>query len=702
VTELTLTFIFHASGILLALALARVPAPPVSAGAVRRITQALERATSAFLLRSSARLVIATVTLLFVVVGIGAAQGKLHASAVGGLALALGAGMGALSAWAGATLLTRASAGTLAAAERRFDLTLATVLGRGGAAGVLAQALGAAGALALFLADHRLRATGSPTPAVSATLAIEAAAALPAYALGAALAALVAEGSAASYRAAAEGGLGAAARQDRNLTAWDPRNPGLVSGLVSEKLVTGARAALLAATSAAMTSVCLVLATRLAAEPGEQARFAALPLVLTAFGLVACTAGVWVARALEAEGAAPALLRGQTSAAVIWLLGLAGACHWLFPEQRLWLMAAGATGLVVTALVTSLFSVAALRIGSAAGEVTDGLRAGPGPATAAALGASLVQAALALVLAGAGALGVRAIGLAAALPGGASLAFTTALAGALALAPFGFAVSALFSGAASARAVGAMSLADAEAARRLARLAESSQAPAAAGRSSLLFAALLPVLTSCLAPSGTETAGPTLPLAGPLLGWMTVLGGAVALAQAGAAAKRAARGARELALEVERQLAALPPGSREAGENGTTSYRACEELCSRIGLSAALPLAALGAAGPVVLGIGLFLVYRISGPWLAADALAMFVAGTAVTALGAALTVDGAHAVLAAARRASRPEADPATFAASVTGDALLSLLRNAVGPTVCSMALLAASFALLVSPLLP
>ncbi|HEY3498970.1 MAG TPA: hypothetical protein VGK73_29970, partial [Polyangiaceae bacterium] len=293
----------------------------------------------------------------------------------------------------------------------------------------------------------------------------------------------------------------------------------------------------------------------------------------------------------------------------------------------------------------------------------------------------------------------RAFGGATGLPHGAVLGLVTALSATLSLSPFTLAVEHLGAGAASTRAVGAMSGALSETTRRVTRLADSSQSPAALARAALLFAAVLPALAVCLLPGGADAAAPG---SGPLLGWMVVAGAGVVLFQTGAGLRRSARGAREATLEVERQLGSAPRGTRESSENGSTSYRACEELCGRAGISAALPLASIGAAGPVMLGIGLVLVYRVGGPRLAAEALAMFVAGAAVTALGAALTVDGAHAVLAAARRANRPEGDPATFAASVTGDALLSLLRNAVGPTVCCMALVAASFGLLVLPLLP
>ena len=100
--------------------------------------------------------------------------------------------------------------------------------------------------------------------------------------------------------------------------------------------------------------------------------------------------------------------------------------------------------------------------------------------------------------------------------------------------------------------------------------------------------------------------------------------------------------------------------------------------------------------GPVVLGIALKVVYRESGPRLAAEALATFVAGAAVTALGVALTVDGARAVSTGARRANRPEGDPATYAASVTGDALSDIFRGAVSPTACTLSLVATALVLL------
>jgi len=175
---------------------------------------------------------------------------------------------------------------------------------------------------------------------------------------------------------------------------------------------------------------------------------------------------------------------------------------------------------------------------------------------------------------------------------------------------------------------------------------------------------------------------------------VTLAGVAWTLAVAGGAAQRAARGARETNLEAYRQLASGP--SEAPGEARAPSYRGCEEAAGGAGLEGTLGTALGILVLPVVLGIALKLVYRESGPRLAAEAPATFVAGAAVTALGVALTVDGARAVSAGARRANRPEGDPATYAASVTGDALSDIFRSAVSPAACTLALVAASLVLL------
>jgi hypothetical protein len=103
----------------------------------------------------------------------------------------------------------------------------------------------------------------------------------------------------------------------------------------------------------------------------------------------------------------------------------------------------------------------------------------------------------------------------------------------------------------------------------------------------------------------------------------------------------------------------------------------------------------------VVLGIGLGLVYRVGGSRLAAAALSTFVATAAVTALGAALAVDGARTVHGGARRLARLERETASKAAPTPEDVLANILGIAAGPAACSQALLLSTFALAILEIL-
>ena len=179
-----------------------------------------------------------------------------------------------------------------------------------------------------------------------------------------------------------------------------------------------------------------------------------------------------------------------------------------------------------------------------------------------------------------------------------------------------------------------------------------------------------------------------------LLAATGVAGAALALTHGSLVLGAAVRGARDASLEVERQLegTSRTPDAR----GGAPSYRACEEQCARAGLDGA-PLAGVLSFLPLVLlGIALDLVYRGKSPRLAAEAFAVLTAGAAVTALWVALTANGARAVLLAVRRASRPDGDPAIFAASVGGSSLTDILGSAVGPAACSLSLMASSIGLL------
>ncbi len=689
--ELALIFVLELFGLALAVGLARAAFTDPGVG-VRRVVAAVERAARAFLARTRVALAVLVGLAACLVLLAGHVFGQRETGVASALGVLLGASLAGVLGVVASVLGGRASAAVVTGAASRFDLALGAAVRGAGATGILAQSFASLGVLGLLGAGHWLHR--GPTPPTLGELAGRSALALPGFALGAALVAAVFEATAGSYRAAARSGEHWAVLRDPSLVRQPARNPGLVSGLVGERLVHGAGSASLfaACTAAAVGASALALGGGAVAEP----RWLAFPLLLWAFGLIASGAGLFVVRALEAQGAAPALVRGQLSLGAVWLVGLLGGAYWLYPDAWAALAGAGAVGLVGGALAPYTMAGAFARRRGPLRDALDALGTGAATTQATALGFGLGHAALVALLLGLTGALAASLGASSGLPRGDELGLMLALFAAMSWAPFALAVDAGSSLAESAEGIATMGGADASTHARIQRVTASTETAAAVARSQLTLTQVLGALAVTF---GSVRAGATGGEQG-VTTWATLLGVATVLLVAGHATRRAARGAREVSLEIERQLASTV--AETPGEGRAPSYRACEEAAGRAGLSGGLGAATLALGGPVLLGIALRLVYRESGPRLAAEALATFVAGAAVTALGVALAVDGARAVLAGARRASRPEGDPATHAASVTGSALAEILGGAAGPAVCTAALIAASLAILARNLIP
>jgi len=682
--ELALIFALQLVGLAAAGALARPLFGVDAPASVRRVAAAVGRATRAFAVRALGRALglafFAALGLALVGLGAGHAERGFYALAGAGAGAALAAAVALVAQAAG----TRASVAVVVASYGRFDLALSTGLRAGGAVGLMSQALGVLGALGALGVAYLLGGVDALVPAHAGALS-----ALPGYALGAALVALMFAECAGVYAASARSGELAAGLVASVVHRNEAQNPALVSAIVGERLEHAAGALRLFALSGAGSAATILIALGDGSEMATFSRRAAFPLLLWAFGLVANAAGLFAARALEAEGAGPALARGQASVAAVWLFGLVGAGYWLLPEVWPPFAGAAALGLVGGALVPWSLVRAASRQTGPLRHALDALRGGAAPAQATSFGFGLLHAALGLAVLGAVVLGARSLGALADVPHGAETALLLAFFGATAWSPYALGVESCAAFAETARRVGALAGSDPDMLMRAQRLFDSQSVSSSIARCHASFAAGLAALAATLTAAASPSAGP--PGAET---WVTLLGVAWALGVAGGAARRAARGAQETNLEAYRQLTAAP--SETPGEARAPSYRGCEEAAGSAGLGTALGTALGVLLGPVVLGIALKLVYRESGPRLAAEAPATFVAGAAVTALGVALTVDGARAVLAGARRANRPEGDPATYAASVTGDALADIFRSAVSPAACTLALVAASLVLL------
>jgi K(+)-stimulated pyrophosphate-energized sodium pump len=691
--ELALIFVLELCGLVLGLALARVAFASTPDLAVRRVLSALERATRAFLARALARVASAAALLSALVLSLGFASAQGHAAVMSVSGLSLGAALASLAGLGAGWLGSRTAMAVIVGAGGRFDWAVGAAFRGAGATAIFAQALAVAGALALLGGGYWLgHAPGVPAGELSASAVLG----LPGYALGSCLAALVLHRTAGAYAAAARGGVLRGVLLDAEVARHETKNPALVSSLVGERLEHATAVARLFATSALAAVAAVELAIGLQAKGALETRVIAFPLLLWAFGLVANGAGLLVARSLEAQGASPALARGQLTAGTVLLVGMLGGGAWLFPDSWTWLAGAGAAGSLAGAFAPYGMVRAFARRRGPMREALDGLGVGAGWAQASAFGFGLAHAAFGLAVLALAGVAAERLGGASGIPGGEQLALMLAAFGALAWSPYALAVEAGSGVAETARGVAALAGADAEAQSRIQRLADSSQVASAVARAHLGLADGLAVLAAALA---LTTASIQSPL-GALVWALGVLGVVLVIAAAGLALTRFTRGAREVAVEVERQLGGS--GLNGPPEARSPSYRSCEELAGRVALSGAGSEVGSLLAGPVLLGIATRLVYRGSGPRLAAEALATLVAGAAVTALGVALAVDGARAVLAGARRANRPDGDQRAHAAAVTGSALAEILGSAAGPAACTAALLTASLALLLRIFLP
>jgi hypothetical protein len=393
--ELALVFALQIIGLAAAGALARPLIgidPPAS---VRRVAAAVARAARGFALRALGRALgfALFAALGLALVGLAAGHGERGLYALAG-ALA-GAALASVVALVAQAAANRASSAVVVALHARFELGLSTGLRTGGALGLTSQALGVLGSLAAVGLAFLVGGVDALVPGHGGVLA-----ALPGYALGAALVATVFAASTGVYAASARAGELSASLADAGVQRNEAQNPALVSAIVGEELERAAGAVRLFALAGAGSAVAILTALGDGSEMATFSRRAAVPLLLWAFGLVANAAGLFAARALEAEGAAPALARGQASVGAVWLFGLVGAGYWLLPEVWPPLAGAAALGLAGGALVPWSLVRGARRQGGALRDALDALRGGAAAAEATSFGFGLLHAAGGLAMLG--------------------------------------------------------------------------------------------------------------------------------------------------------------------------------------------------------------------------------------------------------------------------------------------------------------
>jgi K(+)-stimulated pyrophosphate-energized sodium pump len=717
VTELGLILGIDIGGLLFALALARwLGARDAGGSVLRRLGAALERAASGFLwreFRTIGALALALAALTAAAFGFFAKGPRqltaLESGVWSAIGVLLGAALCSVAAYAAVSLAVRAGTRCAITAQSSLDRALCLAVRAGGAAGLLAETLSALGALSLFGLLYAIKG-GFALPADRAIpLALEVAAVLPGFALGGAVAGLFIQRGGGAYHASSDAGGDHAGELEAGLGHDDARNPTRVADLVGDHLgQTGPNSAgLFASASAANVAALAVGAFATAGMTSFVPRplaLVVLPLAVRAFGVIASAVGIMVVRTTEVQSPLTALLRGHLSALTIALAGVGGAAFWLAREHWLAFFGAGALGLSAASAAAHLARFRVERRSGSVREAIDGLRAGAGTTVAAGLGSGMRAVMLPTLLLGVSAWPAWQLGASSGLPSGSALAIVVWLMAILASGPFVLAVGAVGAISDSAVGVAAHAVTDLDAKRRTARLDDAGFSGAAAARSFLILVAGLSAAVSALAlPLLGSHGGEAPSLAHPILLWSGAFGAALVLTHAGSVARSAARGTREIALEVERQLRGFPRehGLAQVPVDFTPSYKECVELCSKSALRRAVGDVLPALLAPFVLGLILRGLEQGGANGLAAAGLTSFVVMAAVTGLSMALAIDGSRAVLGKARRQSRPREGTPGFGPAVAGDVFADIFGNSVGPAVRFAALALASGALAIAPLL-
>jgi K(+)-stimulated pyrophosphate-energized sodium pump len=710
VTELALILGIQAASLAFAMVVGRsLFADDVALSRFERVARALERATRSVLVLGARDVAIGLAPLIALLCAGHALTKKadallspVQAGALSAIALSFGALLTLVACYAALRLGVQAAVRFTLAARSSLDRALSVSVRAAGAAALIGDALSLLGFSLLFGLSFALKggtALGAPE---ALRLARELTSVLPTFAVGSALAALIVERAAGTYRAASEVAANIAGEIDGGLSRDDPRNPALI-GAVSGTLLSGHASSI--ALGFALSSVShvgmLALAVR-AVESGAPPSALLVPFVVRAFFVLGSGFGLPVVRTSEMESPSGALLRGHLCSLVVGGVGIAGSLLWLVHDEWRRLTVVGLLGLGGSLVGTLTAALLSQTESKSLGVQLEGSSAADSGATG--VGAlSGVGKAFGAVLVPVLVLGVGALWATRAAPGTspasnalATLVFWSALAGML---PYTLAAGAAGATAASARAVAGLAGAELDAQRRMQRLAEA-RLSMISPRAQLLLCALGAALVTALSvPSlALRSAGAMIDVLEPVVLWSGALGAALVLGYAGASARAAAAGAHTLSLEVGRQLRAARRGAGPVPEDFSPSYKACVDLAAESSRARRLPQVLAALSLPVLLVLAVRWIAQAPSA-LVVDALVAFVAGTGFAGFAAALTLDAAQTAVAA-RRLKRG-ADGGVAPLAIASETLTSVLGHAAAPAAHALVLATAGTALAIAPFL-
>jgi Na+/H+-translocating membrane pyrophosphatase len=714
VTALGLVFAINVAGLAFALLLTRwVASREAAAASARRVVSAVQRASASLLHAIFRRIGGELVVLVGLLAALHLLLGHAARAAAGStgllwssVALVLGAAATCAAVQASVSLGSLAVSRTLGATRLGLDRALRVSVRAGGAAGLLAETTSLLG-VAVVTGLVYAMTSGLPPQQRTLELAARLVQLLPAYGVGAAVAALLIQRTGATFHAAADAGGDIAGERGAGLEHDDARNPAVVADLVGDRVgaIASRSADLFVSASLGHVVVFLVAALLYRKTPPQEApslALAALPLAVRAFGVIASAFGVMVVTAEEAGNAAPALWRGHATTSVIAVGGLAGASLWLGGSSSSAFLVAGLLGLLAAVGLGHSARLRAGRRSGASRELLEALRVHDASATLQALGLGLGSLLLPVATLTVATTVAWQVGAGLGLPAGGPLAVLTATGAALSVGPYVLAVAHFAPVADSVRGVMIMAQSEGDEQQRARKLDEAGLASVCVAQNYLSVVGVLVALCCATALSMLSSSPDAPSLATPGVIGGGFLGAALVWTYAGDGLQRAARGARRVAAEVDRQLRGFPREHAivRVPSDFAPNYRAVIEIVTRAALDKSLLATSAAILVPVGVAAGLSLLGHSEDPTLVNRGLASFVVVAALAGLATSVVLDGTRALLSAPRRSVDAQPGTPGFGAALAADALADALGNSAGPAAHIVGRLGAVVCLAIAPL--
>ena len=305
--------------------------------AMQEIAATIYEGAMAFLNRQYRTIgVLAIVTAILIGAVLAIFQNDVEIGVRTSIAFLVGAGASALSGFIGMFVAVKSNGRTASAAQRSLTEAVTTALRGGAVSGFLVVALSLLGVTAMFYAYG-----GGDDPAKAPFIIVG-------FGFGASFVALFAQLGGGIYTKAADMGADLVGKIEAGIPEDDPRNAAVIADLVGDNVGDCAgRGADLFESTAAENIGAMILGVAIFLATGNTA-WVLFPLVVRAFGLIACMIGLYGVPWGEHKDPMAALNRGYWVTCILCIAGMAFVTNQMLGEHWYWFAAAGSVGIITS------------------------------------------------------------------------------------------------------------------------------------------------------------------------------------------------------------------------------------------------------------------------------------------------------------------------------------------------------------------